>query len=252
MILLTAREALEPKVVRVTIMVRPKELAEEEREAGPYAVFDEEEREFLGLVTAQAGFRFPHRIFADLLAEPQPAPVPAETLIEAVYHRMAAEGVEALPVLDENRAFLGVITWPSLLETLLRRERELLAEARCLQGQLEAEHNRLAAWSKRLEELNQASRALLGLVGQTALERELLQEAIQALATLLQARYGAIGILDKADGTQQFIFTGLTAEEADRIGAHPLVLDCHNTRNVLPAVLKRQSIDFAGFPRSRV
>jgi hypothetical protein len=31
-----------------------------------------------------------------------------------------------------------------------------------------------------------------------------------------------------------------------------LVLGCHNTRNVIPAVLKRESIDFAGYPLSRV
>jgi len=221
MIPLTAREALSPQVERVTATMRPSELEERKRGSGLCAVFGEEDEAFLGLVAEHASASFPNRIFADLLDGPRPAPVAAETPIEAIYHRMAAEGVEAFPVLDENGAFLGVITWPSLLETLLRREREFLAEAQRLQGQLEAEQKHLVAWSKRQEELNEASRALLGLVGQTTLERELLQQAIQALATIVQARYGAIGILDEASGLQQFHFAGLTPEEVDRIGEHP-------------------------------
>ena len=31
-----------------------------------------------------------------------------------------------------------------------------------------------------------------------------------------------------------------------------LVPHCNNTRNVIPAVLKRESIEFAGYPVSRV
>ena len=221
MIALTAREALDPRVARVTTTMRPVELAEPARRMGLYAVFDDESGRFLRLVPAQDATPFPHRIFADLLPKSPPAPVVADASLDAVSDRMATEGMEALPVLDEQGGFLGVITRPSLLESLLRREGELLAEAGRLQERLEAEQQRLVAWSKRLEELNEASRTLLGLVGQTAVERGLMQEGLQALVTLLQARYGAIGLLDETGRLQQFTFAGITAEEADRIGELP-------------------------------
>lgn len=226
---------------------RPQDVAERGRGAGPYAVFDDEGVVFLGLVTEQACARFPRRIFADRLPEPPPAPVAADTPIEVVSHRMATEGEEALPVLDEQGGFLGVISRPSLLESLLRRERELLAEAGRLQERLEAEQQRLVAWSKRLEELNEASRTLLGLVGQTAVERGLMQEGLQALVTLLQARYGAIGLLDETGRLQQFTFAGITAEEADRIGELP------QGRGLLGVVIRENQVlrlqDLAQDPR---
>jgi hypothetical protein len=76
---MTAREAPDTQVVRVIATMRPVEVVEGGRRAGVYAVFDDEEGIFLGLVAGQAGTRFPQRIFADLLPKSQPAPVEAET-----------------------------------------------------------------------------------------------------------------------------------------------------------------------------
>jgi hypothetical protein len=46
-------------VVRVIATMRPVEVVEGGRRAGVYAVFDDEEGIFLGLVAGQAGTRFP-------------------------------------------------------------------------------------------------------------------------------------------------------------------------------------------------
>ena len=182
MIPLTAREALDPHVVRATVTMRPTVPAQATRGAGIYAVFDEETGAFLGLVPERACTQFPQRIFADLLPLRVPAPVAAETPIETVSQRMEAEAVEALPVFDDEGTFVGIITRASLLEALLRRERELLGDAQRLQEDLKLERQRLVASVKRLEKLNDAFHTLLGTIGQTACERGFLQEGLKALS----------------------------------------------------------------------
>lgn len=62
---------------------------------------------------------------------------------------------------------------------------------------------------------------MLSLLGEHGAENHLLKAAIEALATLIGARYGAIGILDKAGTFTQFVYTGITPEEARHIGPAP-------------------------------
>lgn len=200
--------------------------ARERRTSTIYAVFQSESeggRRFLGLVTERDIVLFPQRIFADLIAPHAPPPLDPDLPLEALAH---AEGslldIEApLAVVEADGTFVGVLTRSSVLQALLQRERQLLRETRKLNAELEADRAQLAAWSQRMAELLEASRTLLGLLVHSTLPRDVLQAGIEALAKLLQARYGAIGILDEEGKLAQFVYCGISAEQAEAIGHFP-------------------------------
>ncbi|HFE37825.1 MAG TPA: diguanylate cyclase [Gammaproteobacteria bacterium] len=73
---------------------------------------------------------------------------------------------------------------------------------------------------KRLEAMHEASKVLLSLLGHTKNELQLMQQGIEALAILLQARYGAISILDSSGEQAHFLHTGIDEALVKRIG-HP-------------------------------
>ena len=74
---------------------------------------------------------------------------------------------------------------------------------------------------QKLHDLHVASLRLLGLLTVHGVEEELLQKGIESLTALIGAHYGAIGVLDEAGRLKQFVYTGLTPEEAARIGHLP-------------------------------
>ena len=70
--------------------------------------------------------------------------------------------------------------------------------------------------------LADAFKALSNLLMRPLDERRLLQDALDTLRALLQARYAAIGIVDARSGKiSEFIVSGITPEEASRIGPPP-------------------------------
>jgi diguanylate cyclase (GGDEF)-like protein/PAS domain S-box-containing protein len=71
------------------------------------------------------------------------------------------------------------------------------------------------------QELHAATLRLLSLISAHALEEPLLREALGLLAGLLGARYGAIGLVDEAGQLQRFVHTGISEEDAARIGRPP-------------------------------
>jgi diguanylate cyclase (GGDEF)-like protein/PAS domain S-box-containing protein len=104
------------------------------------------------------------------------------------------------------------------------------------------------AATMRVQELHEATLRLLELLATHKLEEDLLQKGIEALTTLIEARYGAIGILDEAGQLKQFVHTGITPEEASRIGRLP------EGRGLLGAVVREDHVlcldDMSGDPRS--
>lgn len=82
-------------------------------------------------------------------------------------------------------------------------------------------HSLSDATPSRLQQLHEATLRLLELLATHKLEEDLLQKSIEALTTLIEARYGAIGILDEAGRLRQFVHTGIAPEEAKRIGRLP-------------------------------
>lgn len=177
MLPLIAREALDHHLIRVIGSMRAADLPKREGKARLYAVFEEDGGRFLGMVTEAVCASFPFRIFTDLLREAQPKPVGAETPAEVVFQRMEEEGAEALPVLDERGNLLGAITRLSLLEALLRRERQRAeGERERLFRQVRMGRDRLRALSQRLLEVQEAERRCIA--------RELHDEIAQVLTGL--------------------------------------------------------------------
>ncbi len=66
-----------------------------------------------------------------------------------------------------------------------------------------------------------ATRTLLATLAQTVPETDLLQASIEALADLLQVKYGAIGMLDEQGNLTQFVHAGMTREAAGQITRLP-------------------------------
>ncbi|MEW6332049.1 MAG: EAL domain-containing protein [Pseudomonadota bacterium] len=69
--------------------------------------------------------------------------------------------------------------------------------------------------------LHEATLRLLGLLATSRLEQDLLQQGIEALAALLQTRYGAIRLIDETGRLRHFVHTGVDPEAAARIRLLP-------------------------------
>lgn len=204
-----------------------KRVLEEERPEGNqgktiYAVFSGsvENGAFCGITTAHDIALHPSWIFADLTEHRPTKTLTPDITVQQALKVMDENDVNALPIVDAQKNFIGVVTRQSIMEALLSREHELLKESNRLHKLLNEEHRQVVAWSERLSELHSASRALLGVLSQTSLERDLLQLAIDSLTKLLQARYGAIGLVEKDGSLSEFIHTGIDPEQARLIG-HP-------------------------------
>ncbi|PPD38095.1 MAG: diguanylate cyclase [Methylobacter sp.] len=215
---LTAADCLWPRVKKVL----EEERHTHEAEGTLFAVFaDSLEGTFCGLASERDIAAHPHWIFADLVEHRPLFHISPKTSISTCLGLIKKSQLEGLPVVDEAGRFVGAVTQSSLLRGLLKQERELLRQTRYYFRLVEDERRKLERWSTRLTELHEASRALLTVLAHTSLEKDLLQIAIEALAKLLEARYGAIGLLDKEGGLADFVTVGISAEEAVLIGDKP-------------------------------
>lgn len=206
-----------------------------------FAVFSSGNGRFLGFVTNEEIAHSPHRIFADLVPRIAPPAIRPDTSIVSALALMEREKQSILPVTDEDGGFIGAVTRPRLLELLLDHYQMLSAT-------LEEEQRQLRLWSTRLGELNQASRTLMALMAHVEGEEEMAQNGIQVLATLLRARYGAVGIVNDDGKLERFFVTGISQEAIERIGRWP------EGKGLLGAVVqKNQSLrldDLTRDPRS--
>ena len=219
--------AVSSRVSRVFTDDRPGDLGQESLGSEAYAVFERgippDTDRFLGLVPNRMSSRHPTRIFADLLDKPAPPAISEDTALEDVLKIMDARNLDALSVIDrDTQSFLGAVTRTSLLSALLKRQGDLVRESRFLKVVAERESRRLDAAARQNQEWYRSARDLLKTLGrQEGSERDFLEEGLHALARMLDARYGAIGVLDEAGKMVQFLHSGLTEEEAARIGKLP-------------------------------
>ena len=97
-------------------------------------------------------------------------------------------------------------------------------------------------------DLHRATLHLLTLLDSQKLEHDLLQDSIESLTALIGARYGAIALVDTTGSIFQFVHTGITPEQADRIGPPP------QGHGLLGTVMRRGETlrlnDLTGDPRS--
>lgn len=208
----TILEALADGLIKVTDEERPRLGTT----ATPtlFAVFSSGNGRFLGFVTSEEIAHSPHRICADLVPRTAPPAIGPDTSIVSALALMEREKQSVLPVMDEDGGFIGAVTRPRLLELLLDHYQMLSAT-------LEEEQRQLRLWSTRLGELNQASRTLMALMAHVEGEEEMAQNGIQVLATLLRARYGAVGIVNDDGKLERFFVTGISQEAIERIGRWP-------------------------------
>jgi diguanylate cyclase (GGDEF)-like protein len=216
---LKVSDCLLPKVVRVLDEGYPAQALDHE----VFAVFQDslEQGVFCGLATVQDISTHPNWIFADLSRHRPLCYVSPDASLRIALQLLEEEGLEALSVLDAAHKFVGVVTRQSILAALLKRDQVRLLESVRHMRLLENERKQALAWSKQLADLNDASRALLGVLANTSAELGLLSKGIEALAKLLQARYGAIGLLNESGELKEFVYTGISPEQAQRIGHLP-------------------------------
>ena len=231
---LTVRDALVEKIARVSGDQHPSQfdcVAET-----IFAVFDEEETtRFLGIVSPQHIARYPRRIFADLVPIIRQTPVTDDTPLESrTLMAGLAQGDGVVPVVDATGCFIGVVTQDSLLHSLLYWQ----------QDAREAQ----AAEYQRLLRLTETSHELLALLADGAGIEALLQHGIEALTALLDACYGAVGLLTAAGELETFIHTGMSAAEVERLATLP------EGRGLLGVVLREQTTlnipDMSADPRA--
>ncbi|MDD5581446.1 MAG: EAL domain-containing protein [Methylobacter sp.] len=215
---LTVSACLWRQVVRVLEEERPGAAAAQNL----FAVFKDsvDDGVFCGLATIHDITQHPEWIFADLVEHREFLFITPNCGVRRALKIMDQHGVEALPVFDQ-RQFIGVVTRQSILEVLLQREHLLLIESRKLKKMLDVEHKQIVSWSEKLAGLHTASRSLLSVLAHTSVESDLLQTGIEALTRLLQARYGAIGIMDEAGGLKHFVYTGISPEQTKSMGQFP-------------------------------
>ena len=208
----SARDVLIEEVMRVTDEQYPRPDADPE--CVIHAVFSQGSGDFLGLVTAIEIAHYPKRIFADLLPQRPYPRIREDATVEQVHRMMEGAGRPVVAVMNDEDEFQGVATRSRLLEVLLDRHRTL-------SHALQMEKERLRRWSARLGDLNKASGALIGLMAQSQSEPNVVRKGLELLATLIGARYGAVGIFDDKGALHDFYHVGIGPDEAERIGALP-------------------------------
>ena len=104
-------------------------------------------------------------------------------------------------------------------------------------------------FSKKRASLLSATRALLATLTKNTPQTELLQTSIEALAKLIEVKYGAIGLFDEAGNMIQFVYTGISGEEAKGIPHPP------KGSGLLGAVIQKNAVirldNMADDPRSK-
>lgn len=92
------------------------------------------------------------------------------------------------------------------------------------------------------------TRALLATLTKSTVETNLLQTGIEALAQLIEVKYGAIGLLDERGNLVHFAHTGMSPEDVQRIGRLP------QGKGLLGAVIRENAVlrldDLTADPRS--
>jgi signal transduction histidine kinase len=121
--------------------------------------------------------------------------------------------------LEGNEGVIGVVEVygegpPHALDAAALREFAALAAAAILNAR---DHERAQAARRQLEALDEASKTL---AAELSLEH-VLQTIVELAARIAGARYGALGVAGPDGYLTDFITTGLTAEEREKIGPLP-------------------------------
>ena len=86
-----------------------------------------------------------------------------------------------------------------------------------------------------IQAFNLLNEATLAIAGNLSLDKTL-QQIVESACILVQAKYAALGVPDGEGGLAQFIHTGLSTEEVNRIGVFP------HGKGLLGAILREKKI----------
>jgi two-component system, cell cycle sensor histidine kinase and response regulator CckA len=223
----TARDALVARSLHVTPAMNTAEcLKGQGRGEKVFAVFSGQGdhqgiKDLLGLVHVPDGTTLPPARFADLVPAYPPIVIDEALGLEEIWDRMKHENVEVVAAISREGTFLGTVSQSSLVHVLFCHQEELRLQIEHHETDIQRYRQRLKALSRKLENTGEAYRSLLRLLVRTSIEEDLLQAAIKALAELIHARYGAIMLMETDGRLMRMLYTGLTSEEAHKIGKLP-------------------------------
>ena len=126
-----ARNVLSDRVLKVSAAARPLELLDGDREseASWAAVFDD--GRYSGLVSLEdTAIASESQTFSEMLPASRRAVVSETTPLDELGRMFADSGVDCIAVVDEQNAFLGVVTRQSVIEGLLAEGKQVKAELR--------------------------------------------------------------------------------------------------------------------------
>lgn len=144
---LKVRDALSQRFVIVPPQACVSDVMDQvsEKRATHCALVDPVSGQFLGLVRlADVSLTNTQAVFAELRPAVQPPALQSETLLGDIAKLVSQQGVDAFPVMDVQGNFVAILTHESLVQTLLRAEKETLEKTEVRVHQRE-ERLRLAA-----------------------------------------------------------------------------------------------------------
>ncbi|HID07102.1 MAG TPA: PAS domain S-box protein, partial [Armatimonadetes bacterium] len=127
-----------------------------------------------------------------------------------------------------------------------------LSETMRLKRELEERANQLHAQAEQIERLHATMREFVKLLGQPLADPQVMRTALERLCNALEAKYGAMGLVDESGNLKQFIYYGLSEEQASIIQCPPtgkgLLGDVIRGGKAVHIRDVREHPNFTGFP----
>ncbi len=168
---------------------------------------------YLGTLTSEQLTLSPDAKLSALVdSQPTDAIIDTQPIPE-VLKRLRSAQSDSLPVFDPRGGFVGIISQSSILEALLRRERQLLKKTREFRQTSQDDKERRYETTRRLEQTNLAFRKLL-----TALARpeslETYRQALEALAVVANAGWAQLALCDESGAVIQRVLASHPSAES--------------------------------------
>jgi len=179
-------------------------------------VFQHVERQtqsgLLGILSADLLSENQERELSSFIGQVPPMIFETQPVAE-VLKLLRSDGPDVLPVFDTAGMFLGIISQRTILEALLRRERQLLRKTREFRQTAYDDKERRYETTRRLEQTNLAFRKLL-----LALSRpdslESFKQALEALTVVADAGWAQLALCDESGRVTQRILASHPSEDS--------------------------------------
>lgn len=150
---------------------------------------------YRGIITPADLTDNPDALASDIMTI-TPAEVSDSQPIVEVLKLLRSDGADNLPVFDSSGKFIGVICQRSIMEALLKRERELLRKTREFRQTAQDDKERRYETTRRLEQTNLAFRKLLSALARPE-SLDSFKQALEALTVVADAGWAQLAICDE-------------------------------------------------------